>query len=334
MNGPASLRDPLPIFVGIDLGGTSIHAAAVRGGQILAEVGAKTRHRAPPGEIIGQIADLVTTLVDGLEEGQELAAVCVGAPGAVDGDTGLVRSAPNLGWANVALGPELSGRIGLPVFVDNDVNVGAVGEHARGAGKGCDLMAAIFVGTGVGGALMVAGRPFRGGRGAAGEFGHMVAVPDGRRCGCGRLGCFEAYTSKTAMEAIVRERMAGGRSSLVPEIMQAKGKTRISSSVIEAALDQGDELMTEVLAEAQLHLSRLVANLVNAFDPEAVILGGGVVARLGERFVGPIAREARAGFLQQAGAGGIRIVPGALGDSAGTVGAAVVAERRLGARAG
>lgn len=190
-------------------------------------------------------------------------------------------------------------------------------------------MAAIFVGTGVGGALIMAGRPFRGGRGAAGEVGHMVAVPGGRRCGCGRAGCFEAYTSKTAMETILRERMADGRPSVVPEIMAAKGKSRISSSVIAAALDQGDRLMTEVLAEAQSHLARLVANLVNAFDPEAVVFGGGLVARLGERFVGPIADQAREGFLQQAGADGIRIVPGALGDNAGTVGAAVVAERRL-----
>ncbi len=131
------------------------------------------------------------------------------------------------------------------------------------------------------------------------------------------------------MEAILRERMAEGRTSAVPEIMVSRGKKRMSSSVIEAALDRGDPLIREVVNEAQRHLAVLVANLVNAVDPEAIVFGGGLVERLGARFVDPIAREARKGFLQQADADRVRIVPGVLGDHAGTLGAAVFAERRL-----
>lgn len=321
-----------PVFTGIDLGGTSIHAAAVRAGSILAKAGGKTPRDAGVDETLALISGLVDELRGGLDEPSSLQGVCIGAPGAVDPQTGVVRNAPNLGWSNVPLADELSARVGLPVVVDNDVNVGAVGEHVHGAGKGCGLMAAIFVGTGVGGALTLDGRVQRGFRGAAGEFGHMLAVPDGRRCGCGRCGCFEAYTSKTAMEAMVRERVARGRTSSVLDIMAAKGKTRISSSVITAALAEGDPLMGEVMREAQHHLAVLVANLVNAVDPEVVVFGGGLVARMGDRFVDPIAREARAGFLQQDGAHRIRIVPGTLGDEAGTVGAAAVAERRLSPR--
>lgn len=322
------------VFAGIDLGGTSVHAAAVQGGRILATAGEKTPEGGAVDDVLGVLAELTEALRQGLDDPSSLRGVCVGAPGAVDPEAGVVRNAPNLGWRNVPLADRLSNRIGLPVVVDNDVNVGAIGEHVHGAGRGSRLMAAIFVGTGVGGALTVNGTVQRGFRGAAGEFGHLVAVPDGRVCGCGRRGCFEAYASKTAMEAILREQMAGGRTSSVLDIMAAKGKTRISSSVITTALDEGDALMGEVLEEAQGHLATLVSNLVNAVDPEVVVFGGGLVARMGEAFVEPIARQAREGFLQQDGAEEVRIVPGTLGDEAGTVGAAAVAERRLGSHRG
>ncbi|MEJ2540479.1 MAG: ROK family protein [Gemmatimonadota bacterium] len=317
------------MFAGVDLGGTSIHAAAVQGGRVLAEAGSKTPLDGGTDAILRQIAELVDELRAGVDEDGPLVGVCVGAPGAVDQESGVVRKAPNLGWSNVPLGRDLSKLLNLPVVVDNDVTVGAIGEHLHGAGKGSRHMAAVFVGTGVGGALIVDGKPVRGGRGAAGEFGHLIAIPGGRRCGCGRRGCFEAYASRTAMEEILRERMAEGRDSAVPEIMAANGKTRMSSSVIEAALDRGDPLMMEVLGEVQGHLAVLVADLVNAVDPEVVVFGGGLVERLGGRFVDPIARRARKGFLQQEGAEGIRIVPGTLGDHAGTLGAAAVAARLL-----
>ena len=323
------LRDAAPVYVGIDLGGTSIHAAAVRDGHLLSEVGAKTPQDVSPAEVLGRIAALVEELREGLGRDAPLHGVCVGAPGAVDSEAGVVRKAPNLGWSNVDVAGDLSELVQLPVVVENDVTIGAIGEHRFGAGRGSSSLVALFVGTGVGGAILLDGAPVRGFRGAAGELGHLVAVPGGRTCGCGRAGCFEAYASRTAMEEILMERIGQGRPSAVPGIMREKQKTRMSSSVVEAALDQGDPLMHEVLADAQGHLASLVANVVNTLDPEVVVFGGGLVARLGDRFVGPIAREARRGFLQQEGAEKIRIVPGSLGDQAGTIGAAEVAAERL-----
>jgi glucokinase len=318
------------IFAGIDLGGTSIHAAAVRDGTILTEAGCKTPRDGAPAAVIAQIAELVERLQRETAGKGGLAGVCLGAPGAVDTEAGVVLTAPNLGWSDVPVARELSARTGLDVVLENDVTIGGVGEHVHGAGRDARHMVAIFVGTGVGGALIVNGKPLRGGRGAAGEVGHMVSVPGGRECGCGQRGCFEAYASRTAMERIVHERISEGRASVVPELMAAKGKTRMSSSVVEAALDRGDALMREVMGEVQAHLARLVADLVNAVDPEVVVVGGGIAARLGARFVDPIARLARPAFLRQDAVGAVRIVPAELGDHSGTIGAAVVAEARLG----
>jgi glucokinase len=331
MTSPSSpSSSPAPVYAGIDLGGTSIHAAAVRKGTILLEAGCKTPVGQGPDAVVEAIAGLFDELYRGTGDGTRLEGACVGAPGGIDPVTGIVHHAPNLGWSDYPLADRLSSRVELPVVVENDVNIGAIGEHRHGAGRGTHHMVALFVGTGLGGALIIDGKPLRGFRGVAGEVGHKIAVPGGRPCACGRAGCFEAYTSRTAMEALVRERLAEGRKSVVPEIMAQKGKTRMSSSVVEAALDQGDALMTEVLAEAQGHLATLVANLVNTVDPEMVVFGGGLVARLGDRFVAPIARQARPGFLSQKDAERIRIVPAELGDHSGTIGAAVVAAERFG----
>ncbi len=318
------------VHAGIDLGGTSIHAAAVQAGTILAEAGCKTATGREPEAVVEQIAGLVDELRQAVGDATPLEGVCVGAPGGVDPVAGIVHHAPNLGWSDFRLADALTARTKLPVVVENDVTLGAIGEHVYGAGRGTRHLVALFVGTGVGGALVVNGAPLRGFRGGAGEVGHLVAIPGGRVCGCGRSGCFEAYASRTAMEAMIRERMAEGRKSVVPKIMKKKGKSRMSSSVFEAALDRRDPLMTEVLAEAQSHLATLVANLVNTVDPEMVVFGGGLVARLGARFVDPIARQARPAFLIQEGAERIRIVPAELGDHSATIGAAVVAVQRLG----
>jgi len=315
------------VHIGIDLGGTSIQAAAVRGGEVLASDKTKTRPDEGVDAVIDRIVGAANAVRDDLDEPEAVAGLCIGAPGTIDVARGVVRTAPNLGWTDVALGDRLSEALGLPVVLDNDVNIGAVGEHVHGAGRGALDMAAIFVGTGIGGALIVDGHSHAGFRGAAAEFGHMVAVQGGRPCPCGREGCFEAYASKKAMESIVREKIEQGRQSIVLEIMEDKGKDRMTSSVIEAALEADDAVMIEVVHEARIHLGFLTANIVNAFDPQVVVFGGGVVERLGHDFVDPIAVEARGHFLQRKGAEEVKIVPAALGDHAGTVGAAVVAQR-------
>jgi len=325
----------VPIIIGVDLGATNIEAAAVRDGEVLKSKKKKTRPEKGMEAVIDRIEKTIRTVFEKMDaEASDFAAICIGAPGAVEKETGIVRSAPNLGWDNVPLGEALHDRFGIPVMVDNDVNVGVVGEHVHGAGRGALDMIGIFVGTGIGGGLVIDGAPHHGWRGAAGEIGHVIVKPHGRTCGCGRDGCVEAYASKTAMEAIIREEMEKGRETEVFEIMEDKGKKKLTSSVIEASLEAEDLLMEEVLQNAQYYLGILTADLVNVLDPEIIVYGGGVVERLGESFLKPIERTARQHYLQRRGAEQIRIVPAELGDDAGPVGAAVVAQRRLRASVG
>lgn len=319
-----------PTVIGVDLGATNIEAAAVRGGDILTSKKKKTRAKEGVDVVIERIGKTIRKVMKKLDaETGDFDAICIGAPGAVDVEAGVVNSAPNLGWTNVALGDLLEKDFGLPVLVDNDVNIGVLGEHVYGAGKGSLDMIGIFVGTGIGGGLILGGTPHYGWRGVAGEVGHVVVKPHGRLCGCGREGCVEAYASKTAMEKIIREEMEKGRTTEVFEIMEDKGKEKLTSSVIEAALEAEDLLMEEAIQTAQYYLGLLTANLVNVLDPEVVVFGGGVVERLGQPFIDPIGRTARQHYLQRESAEQIRLVPAALGDDAGPIGAAVAARRRM-----
>lgn len=321
------------LIVGVDLGGTNVESAVVHDGEILGSKKKKTKAERGVEVVLDRIAETVTKALDRSDATlSDVEAVCIGAPGAVDPSTGVVRAAPNLNWTDVALGDALSARLDdVRVMVDNDVNVGLMGEYAHGAAQNASDVVGIWVGTGVGGSVIVNDNLVYGGRGAAGEVGHVVVQPRGRRCGCGRRGCVEAYASKTGMEAIIREEMERGRSTVVFDVMEDKGKNKLTSSVIEGSLDAGDALMEEAIQTAQYYLGLLTADVVNMLDPSVIIFGGGVVERLEEAFVDPIARTARQHYLQRSGAEDIRIVPSVLGDDAGPLGAAVIATKRLAA---
>ncbi|MFP4344690.1 MAG: ROK family protein [Anaerolineales bacterium] len=320
-----------PIYIGVDLGGTNIEAAAVQNGKVLKSKKKKTHADEGVETVIDRIEETVRKLFDKMDAGaSDFEALCIGAPGAVDTTTGVIHEAPNLkGWQDVPLGEDLEARLGLPVVVDNDVNVGVLGEYVYGAGQGSLHMVGIWVGTGIGGGIIVNGQPVYGWRGAAGEIGHIVVNPYGRTCACGREGCVEAYASKTAMRAMIEEQMARGRESVMPRIMEEKEKRRMTSSVIEDALEAEDALMIEAVKTAQFYLGLLTANLVNILDPQVIVFGGGLVKRLGESFLEPIILTAQKHYLQQEDADRIRIVPSVLGDDAGPVGAAVVASRHV-----
>jgi glucokinase len=160
--------------------------------------------------------------------------------------------------------------------------------------------------------------------------GHTVILADGPVCSCGHRGCAEALASRTAMERDVLAAIKAGQKSVIPKILKEKEKDRITSSVIQAALEQKDAVMTEVFSRAQRYLGILVANMVNLLDPERVVIGGGIAERFGEDFVAPIRQTAVEFFLHGRDAKRIRILPGALGDKSGAMGAAVLARKRLG----
>ena len=319
------------IIVGVDMGGTSLRALVVNGkNEILAVNKTPTKPQQKVDKLIEDIAALVEDAVDEAGLGRsDIRAVSIGAPGAVDPRRGLVHEAPNLGWREVPLGPKLKKLLRVPVLVENDVNVGVVGEHALGAGRETKELVGIFVGTGIGGGIISGGKLYEGSRGSAGEIGHMVLVVDGPLCGCGNRGCAEALASRTAMERDVRAAVKAGQKSLVTKIMKKRNKQRMTSSIICQALRKKDLVMRRVLKRAQYYLGVLVANVVNVLDPECVVIGGGIAERLQDDFVGLIREVAYENFLQQRDAKRIRIVSGVLGDNAGALGAVVLARQRL-----
>jgi glucokinase len=227
----------------------------------------------------------------------------------------VVRVAVNLGkgWTNMPLADRLDQRLGLPACVDNDVRVGA-----------------LVVGTGIGGGLILDGKVRTGFRGGAGEVGHSVVNgDDGVLDAHGQPGAVEPIASRTGMQRQVLERVAQGRTSLVPELMESLGGGRLTSRVIYEAVRQKDPVMLEVLAVAQHALGVLAGNLVNILDPEMIVIGGGVTERMGDRFVAPIRRVAQAHYINKTDLYKVKIVPAALKDLSGVVGAAVLARERL-----
>jgi glucokinase len=315
---------------GIDLGGTKIQAVVVGGGH---EVRGQSR-RPTPTE--GGPQDVVEALAAALREAAEaagvrtgdLAAVGIGSPGEIDGSAGTVTGAGNLpGWRGTfALAPALSGLVGAPVALGNDVQVATDAEAALGAAQDFSSLLGVFWGTGVGGGIVLDGRPWLG-RGAAGEIGHVVVKIDGAQCPCGRRGCMEAYAGRRALEERARRRHDKGMPTKLFEIMEAKGRTRLTSGVWAKALEQGDELATKLIDEAVEALGCGVASACNVLDVECVVIGGGLGVRLGEPYAERIAEAMRPHLFFEE----MPVVRTAqLGDLGGAIGAALLARTRAG----
>ncbi len=319
------------LMVGVDLGGTSMTAVALDGrGRVLASRKRSTCPELGPDGVNRRIAATVRKLLKDLgKKSKRVQGIGIGAPGTVDPEKGVVLYAPNLNWQNHPLAESLSRLLRLPVTLDNDVNGGAVGEHALGSGQGAENLVAIFVGTGIGGGIILNHRLYHGSCGGAGEVGHIKILADGPLCGCGCKGCAEGLASRTAMERDMRQAVDSGRPSRVPDIMARLGRERMTSRVIQEALREGDPLMREILQRAQHCLGLLVASLVNLLDPDCVVIGGGIADRLKDEFLEPIRATAGRHILRASHLEPVRIVPSRLGDHAGSVGAAVLAWNRL-----
>lgn len=329
---PNKKRTP---YVGVDLGGTSLRAGVVAAnGELLGLEKRKTRPELGAAGVIERVAEAIRRAIKqaGLRP-RDVGGIGIGIPGPIDTERGVVRLAVNLGpdWDNLPLADELHARLDRPVRLDNDVRVGALGEHTHGAGQGLDDMIAVFVGTGIGGGLVLGGQLRGGWRGSAGEVGHSVVAGDNGIVGkTGQPGSVEPLASRTGMERQIRELVAQGRASVVPELITSVGGGRMTSSVIYQALRQKDAVMQEVLLVAQHTLGLLAGNLINILDPQMIVFGGGVTERLGDRFVAPIRRVAYANAINQQNVRGVKIVPAGLKDASGVVGAAVLARQTFG----
>jgi glucokinase len=309
---------------GIDLGGTKIQAAIV--GPDHDVLGSARRPTPTSGGPAGVAAEMEATLREAagaasLELGA-LAGVGVGSPGTIDG--GSVSSARNLpGWEGTfPLAPTLEAALGCEVCVGNDVQVATAAEFELGAGRPYRSLLGVFWGTGVGGGLILEGRPWSG-RGGAGEIGHVVVEMDGALCTCGRRGCMEAYAGRAAMEAHARElHELKGRKTDLFKLMSEHGRERITSGIWARALERGDKLAQHMIDRAIKALGAGVASAVNVLDVESVIIGGGLGVRLGDAYAARIAAAMQPHLFIDSRPPPVHVA--ALGDLGGAIGASLL----------
>jgi glucokinase len=255
-----------------------------------------------------------------------LEGVGVGSPGDADESTGVVSGARNLpGWeGSFPLGEKLKEALGTEVRVGNDVQVATEAEFHLGAGREFQSLIGVFWGTGVGGGLVLDGKPWLG-RGAAGEIGHVVVKRGGAKCPCGRKGCMEAYAGRSAMEAEARRQHEEGKHTDLFKLMEKHEKPRLTSGIWERAIDHGDHLATKLVDRAIEALGTGVASAVNLLDPEAVIIGGGLGVRFGERYMEALTKEMGKHLFLDEKPPAVRVVT--LGDLGGAIGASLLFSR-------
>jgi glucokinase len=324
-------------YGGIDLGGTKIQAIVIeRDG---AHVIGKARHPTPtsggPQAIAAEIAEaLQEAATQAGVRTEQLDGVGVGSPGDVDEQSGTVASARNLsGWeGSFPLAAALSERVGAKVFVGNDVDVATRAEFELGAGRHVDSLLGVFWGTGVGGGLILDGKPWRG-RGGAGEIGHTVVKRGGARCPCGRKGCLEAYAGRKAMEGKARREQKKGTKTSLFKLMEEHDRPALTSGIWARALEHEDALAAHLIDRAVKALGAGIASAVNLLDVELVVLGGGLGTRFGESMVARIGKEMKPHLFNDDRPPAFRLVE--LGDLGGAIGASLLcnhsaAERQAG----
>jgi glucokinase len=310
---------------GIDLGGTKIQTAVVEAdGTLRGEARRETPTEGGPADVAKAIEDAMREAAAAAAvKPEELRGIGVGSPGDADGKTGVVSGARNLpGWdGSFPLGEALSKALGTKVRVGNDVQVAVEGEYALGAGKGLDSLLGVWWGTGVGGGIIIDGKPWLG-RGAAAEIGHMVVKRNGARCPCGRRGCMEAYAGRAAMEAKARRDLAKGVETDLFHVMKKRGKDRLTSSVWEHALREGDALTESLLRRAVRYLGTGIASAQNLLDVEAVVIGGGLGGRFGDRFMDDLEGEMHKHLFVSDDPPQMKVAE--LGDLGGAIGASLL----------
>jgi glucokinase len=318
---------------GVDLGGTKIYTVlANREGEIVAEVKVPTGAGWGYRQVLDRIAETVDAVCDRAGVSLDaVAAVGAGAPGPLDPRTGVVHQAPNLGWRDVPFRDDLAARLGRPVYLENDANLGALGEYTFGTGRGCSEMVFVTVSTGIGGGLILHGEIYGGAGGGAGEIGHIKVVPGGPRCGCGGRGCLEAVASGTAIARRAREFITAGAGSEI--LARADGEAeKVTAVTVAAAARAGDPDARAILDEAAGHLGTGLAVVVNLLNPELVVLGGGVM-KSGKLFWEPLDRSLREQALEAAYRR-VCLMPGALGGRVSALGAVALARRGIGIQSG
>ena len=318
--------------IGIDLGGTKALAGVVEAdGNVLSRVIVSSRElRDRPADLLDRLADVArSAATEAKVDFDDIRAVGIGIPGTLDLTRSIVGVAPNLDWINLPARAELEKRMpGKQVFLENDVRAAALGEHYFGAGRGHRSMVALFVGTGVGGGIILDHRVYHGARGGAGEIGHVVVAAGGPECGCGQAGCVEAMAARGAVARYVQEMVDAGRTTVLSEALKGN-LASLTSRDLRLALERGDEVALDAAKKSAWYTGIAVGGLVNTVDPDLVVLGGGIAEAPGDAYVEWVRAAARPQILALS-AKDIAIVPSVLGDDAGLLGAALSALGGLG----
>jgi glucokinase len=327
------MADPIKqdVIVGVDLGGTKI-LAGVFTPQLRLLQSSKLSTKSVRGfeSVVERVARCVRDAADEADlPVKQIKAVGIGAPGAVDPEKGEVIFAPNLQWKNAPLQKELEKHLGIPVFIENDCNACALGVHeVELKGKPRSLLG-VFLGTGIGGGLILDGKLYSGFNRTAGEVGHMVIEVGGPKCGCGNSGCFEALASRTAIFRDLARYVKEGEKTILTDLLQSgESITDLKSGDLRKAIRRGDKLTEKVIESAAEYTGIALANLANILGPEVIVLGGGVLDALEDEMMSIIVETARdyamPGVLKD-----VEILASKLGDQAGITGAAVLARQRM-----
>ncbi|MGC5018170.1 ROK family glucokinase [Micromonospora sp. DT47] len=314
----------MTLTIGVDVGGTKVAGGVVDGtGRVLVQA-----RRDTPAEDVGKTRDVIIELVTALSAAHPVEAVGIGAAGWIDASRSTVLFAPNLAWRDEPLREYVSTATGLPVIVENDANVAAWAEFRHGAARDADDSMVMFtIGTGVGGGIVLGGELLRGANGIAAELGHMLTVPDGHLCGCGRLGCIEQYASGSALVRFARAgaRQEPQRATALLELAGGEAGA-ITGPMVTAAAQGGDPISAEAFAQIGRWLGTSLADMAQILDPQVLVVGGGVV-EAGDLLLGPTRRSFTEALAQRSRLPVAEIRPAELGNTAGVIGAADLARR-------
>ena len=312
--------------VGVDLGGTNIVVGTLAedGSEVVGLVSEPTLPEQGADAVVARIVKLARASM-AEARGKEIAGVGIGSPGPLDTETGVVLLTPNLGWVNMPLRDRVASALDLPATLDNDANCAIFGEWWRGAARGAQHVVGLTIGTGIGGGIVLDGRIYHGTSDVAGEFGHMTIDVSGRRCKCGNYGCLEAYASGPAIADRAVEGINSGAVTALPEYVDGD-LSKITAQIVYEAAHDGDAYALDVVRETAKLLGAGVANILNIFNPEVVVICGGVTLA-GDKLFGPLQSEVKLRAFKAAWEA-CRIVPGTLPGTAGVYGAAAVFMQR------
>ena len=317
-------------YVAVDLGGTKILAGVFTPGlKIVATSKTSTKADRGPKAVLDRIGRTVRDAIDEADlDLKQIRSVGIGAPGSINPEEGKVIFSPNMpGWEDVALKKELEKILELPVFIENDCNACTLGVHAAELGAKYKSLFGIFLGTGIGGGLILDGRLHSGFNRTAGEIGHMVIEVGGPKCGCGNRGCFEALASRTAIFRRLELAVKDGQKTILTEML-GDDLTDLRSGDLRKALKKGDKLVEKVIEDAAEYTGIAVGNIINVINPECIVIGGGVIDALEDEMMSIIIETAK-DYAMPGTAKGVEIVASRLGDHAGITGAAVLARENL-----